>query len=185
MGSGSMATIWDTFLSAIWEVQNDGLDQDSAQGESFLTRKGVTRMSWDYARHQGIVPDVPLEQATTDQLATVLRMNFWNAMQCDRFCNAGAAGIAVVLGNIAMMSGVGRATRILQQVAGTVQDGLLGPKTVAAALAKDHDQMVGKLTDAYVAFLRGLNTWATFGRGWLRRVEEFERLALATQASHA
>ena len=59
--------------------------------------------------------------------------------------------------------------RELQPIDGARRwDGVIGPKTVAAAKA----YLGVRLTDMRLGFLKGLPTWGTFGRGWANRVND-------------
>jgi lysozyme family protein len=77
----------------------------------------------------------------------------------------------------AVNSGPGRAAMLLQQAIGVWPDGVIGPKTMAAIKATDAKATVDRFCDLRLAFLRGLPTWPTFGKGWERRVEDVRRQA--------
>jgi lysozyme family protein len=66
---------------------------------------------------------------------------------------------------------------LLQQAIGVWPDGVIGPKTMAAIKAADAKATVDRFCDLRLAFLRGLPTWPTFGKGWERRVEDVRRQA--------
>jgi lysozyme family protein len=44
--------------------------------------------------------------------------------------------------------------------------------------ASSHAAIINAVCDQRMAFLRGLGTFATFGKGWTRRVTEVRALAL-------
>jgi hypothetical protein len=75
-------------------------------------------------------------------------------------------------------SGIGRAARVLQRLVGAGVDGEIGSETVGATLRVDPKTLVGQICDERLAFLQGLSTWGTFGRGWSRRVQEVRSAAL-------
>jgi lysozyme family protein len=70
--------------------------------------------------------------------------------------------------DFAVNSGVSRASKYLQSMVGVTQDGVIGPKTIAAAKA----YLGVRLTDMRLGFLKGLPTWVTFGRGWANRIND-------------
>ncbi|MGT2468613.1 putative peptidoglycan-binding domain-containing protein [Mesorhizobium atlanticum] len=82
-----------------------------------------------------------------------------------------------------MNSGPGRAAKYLQAVLGVVQDGRIGPATLAAAGAKPAGVVIDALCDARLAFLEKLPTWPSFGRGWSVRVASVRRQALLISAA--
>jgi lysozyme family protein len=60
----------------------------------------------------------------------------------------------------------------MQKAIGSTPDGAIGPKTMAALKAANQSELVAKFSDEKEAFYRALPTFATFGKGWLRRVAE-------------
>ena len=70
---------------------------------------------------------------------------------------------------------------IAQKVASATQDGAIGPKTIAAIEAvidtKGADAFITNYSEERELFLRSLPTFDTFGRGWVRRVDEVEAYA--------
>lgn len=61
--------------------------------------------------------------------------------------------------------------RYAQIVAGVSSDGILGPQSLAAIDAMNPAKFVDALCAQRMRFLRGLDTWGTFGIGWSRRVD--------------
>jgi lysozyme family protein len=45
---------------------------------------------------------------------------------------------------------------------------MIGPKTILAT----RSYLGNKITDKRLGFLKGLSTWATFGRGWSNRIND-------------
>ena len=76
-------------------------------------------------------------------------------------------------------SGTGRAAKALQRIAGVEADGAVGAATVAAVKKMDAKVVIKKMAIMRESFYRNLNTFATFGRGWLRRNEETLEVALS------
>lgn len=90
------------------------------------------------------------------------------------------SGIDYAVFDFAVNSGPARAAKYLQAILGVEQDGRVGPKTIAAAKAKDGRAVVNGLCDARIAFLKRITSggkllWNTFGKGWDRRVAEVRR----------
>jgi lysozyme family protein len=44
---------------------------------------------------------------------------------------------------------------------------------------QDAADLINEICDGRLAFLKGLNTWPTFGKGWSRRVADVRKHALA------
>jgi len=78
----------------------------------------------------------------------------------------------------AINSGPGRAAKFLQSCVGVDPDGGIGPKTLAAVNSFDPKQLVEDYSKRRLSFMMDLPTWGTFGKGWSRRVNEVEQVAL-------
>jgi hypothetical protein len=113
-------------------------------------------------------------KAPDDQVAAIYRQKYWDAMNCDQL----PAGIDYCVFDYGVNSGIGRAPKILQRILHVADDGKIGPNTIAAAKAANAAKVIGAICDERMAFLRGLSTWGTFGRGWSRRVSEVRDAAL-------
>lgn len=174
---------WDAALAFVWRPENDGADNNGAPGEAFITRWGITQSTWEHAQDEGIVPDdVDLTQAIKSEFATILRVLYWNVCECDRMSAAGAKGAALMVFNMAMVAGVGRAARLLQRVVGVTADGQIGPQTLAAVVAhSDHQALILALEKADDIFFSECAQAGRFLRGWTRRVADARVAALALE----
>jgi lysozyme family protein len=81
--------------------------------------------------------------------------------------------------DLAVNSGVGRAAKYLQEIAGVTADGVIGPKSLEAIKACDPQELTDALCDKRLEFLKRLPTFATFGKGWSRRVAEVKEKAMS------
>ena len=82
------------------------------------------------------------------------------------------AGISYLLFDFAVNAGVGRSIKTLQSAIGVTSDGGFGPMTMAAVQAIDPKELIERFSQAKEDFYRSLQTFATFGRGWLNRVAD-------------
>jgi lysozyme family protein len=163
-------------LTFVWQPQFDSPSQDvhDEQGDSGgLTNGGVIEATWLDAVQRGLVSG-SLRDATRDQLATVLRDEFWGPA-CDALPN----GIDVMLFNGRMMSG--HYPRLFQSCLGFMGedvDGDIGPVTQGAARTAAPATLVNALSGAHYAYLSGLSSWAEFGHGWATRLQAARSMAL-------
>lgn len=163
-------------LSLVLKHEGGWSDHPSDPGGA--TMKGVTLATFrKYVKPSGTKTD--LRNITDDQLATVYRRHYWDAV-------AGAElpdGVDYAVFDFAVNSGPSRAAKFLQDVAGVTQDGRIGPATLKAIRAKMHATVIHELCDDRLAFLKRLKTWGTFGKGWSRRVTEVRSEALKMAAA--
>ncbi|MGR3495235.1 glycoside hydrolase family 108 protein [Citreimonas sp.] len=105
----------------------------------------------------------------------VYRRFYWDKVEADLL----PVGVDYAVADYAVNSGVSRASKALQGIVGVKQDGVIGPKTLAAVNGRDPAALVNALCDQRMRFLRALSHWGTFGKGWTRRVDGVRADALA------
>jgi lysozyme family protein len=145
-----------------------------------MTNLGVTAREW--AAWKGIPLSLVsakmmqgLTQADTDPL---YRQRYWNMVDGDFL----PAGVDALLMHFEVNAGAVAATE-LQALVAVKQDGVIGPRTLAALAT--YTGYVGTKTalqaigNAQAAHYRTLAQFSIYGKGWLNRVNSF--LALAFQ----
>jgi lysozyme family protein len=141
------------------------------------TNYGITKRVLEaFLGHAVSVDDVrsmPLATANA-----IYRANYWNLTHCALL----PSGVDLMVFDFGVNSGTSRAAKALQGIVGVPMDGAIGPATVAAA--RNAVDVIDALASARLAFLRSLETFATFGKGWTARVNEVHTDALAMQAGH-
>lgn len=138
------------------------------------TNKGIIQRTYDSWRDRQGQPRQSVRNITDAEVAAIYRRDYWDAIKGDDL----PAGVDYCVFDFAVNSGINRAAKYLQAAVGVAQDGAIGPATIAAAKAQDAAKLVNAICDRRMAFLRGLGTFATFGKGWTRRVTEVRALAL-------
>lgn len=129
------------------------------------TNKGITIATYRrYIKRRGTVDD--LKAMTTAQATTVYRLQYWDAVQADHL----PIGVDYAVADYAVNSGPARAAKALQLILGVKTDGKIGPVTLTAARQMAPGDLVDHLCDQRIRFLRRLETWPTFGKGWTSRV---------------
>lgn len=148
-------------------LKSEGGWSDNAADPGGATMKGVTLAN--FRRFvKGDATKADLKKITDEQVATVYRRFYWDAI-------AGAElpdGVDYAVFDFAVNSGPGRAAKYLQAACGVgiVQDGRIGPATLAAVRAKPAGVLIDTICNARLKFLERLPTWPKFGNGWQRRV---------------
>lgn len=140
------------------------------------TNKGVTQRVYDAYRLNKGLHTQSVRYITDREVADIYRNQYWHAVRGNDLPD----GIDYAVFDYAVNSGPGRAIRDLQRVIGEAQDGIIGQRTLARANgANDREGLIHDYLDRRLAFLRGLKTWRTFGRGWASRVASVRVHALA------
>lgn len=111
---------------------------------------------------------------TVAKVAPIYEARYWRAAGCDRL----PKGLDYAVFDFAVNSGPGRAVKVMQSAAGVVPDGAVGPKTLAAVERVGAAEMVRRVQQRRENFLRSLGAFRTFGKGWMRRVDDVTRQAL-------
>ena len=84
------------------------------------------------------------------------------------------AGVDLCVVDCAVNAGPGRAAIFLQQAVGAKADGQIGPGTLKAVSEYDPKKIIEKFCDLREAHYKSLPIFATFGKGWMRRLDETE-----------
>jgi lysozyme family protein len=130
-----------------------------------MTNLGVTKRVWEewVGRESN---EKEMRSLTSEMVEPLYKRKFWDACKCDEL----PSGIDYLVFDFAVNAGVGRSAKILQTAVGVTPDGGIGPITVAAVNAIPEAELVEKFSQAKEDFYRSLNTFETFGKGWLNRV---------------
>ena len=154
-------------------LKHEGGWSDHADDPGGPTMKGVTLANFRrYVKADATKDD--LRRISDAQLAAVYRRFYWDAVHGAELPD----GVDYAVFDFAVNSGPGRAAKYLQGVVGVAQDGRIGPATISATKARKPATVINDLCDKRMAFLRGLKTWPTFGRGWTARVSGVRAEAL-------
>lgn len=137
------------------------------------TNMGITRRTlaaWRKVAPWQALPKSAVATLGRQEATAIYRANYWQRCRCDAI----PAGLDLALFDFAVNSGPERAVKTLQSLLGTVQDGVVGPNTLAALKARIAIVGVSALIDALCArrlsFLQKLAAALVFGAGWSRRV---------------
>jgi uncharacterized protein (TIGR02594 family) len=105
-----------------------------------------------------VIPDVDVE--------AIYRRNYWGPASCDDLPEP----LAIYLFDTAVLHGVPKAIKYLQEALGVKVDGVIGPKTIAAAKGSNLAAVLPRYRDIRLRQLQKSKNWDTFGKGWAARV---------------
>jgi len=121
-----------------------------------LTNFGISQRAY---------PGLDIRNLTREQAAAIYHRDYWLPVKGDEL----PPEVATVLFDMAVNMGVSRAVRLLQRSLNVPQDGLLGPRTIAACRDGGKRDLVANLTAERLLAYTGMRGFDTFGRGWTRR----------------
>ncbi len=145
---------------------NDPVDRGGA------TNKGVTQATFDRWLTSSGEATRPVKEITDDEVEAIYHRDYWLAAKCDAL----PWPVSLAHFDAAVNHGVGRACRLLQEALDVPADGIVGPKTLAAAAAADPRSLVNRLLWVRLGFYHTISegNQVKFLRGWLRRVLHLE-----------
>lgn len=125
------------------------------------TMYGVTKRVARAHGYTGSMRNLPL--ATAEAIA---EKSYWDAIQGDKL----PAAVAWQVVDAAYNHGNRQAVKFLQRAIGASDDGIIGPRTLAAVEATDQNDIILLFLAERLQFFTNLRTWSVFGRGWSRRI---------------
>ena len=156
---------WDASFEMV--LAHEGGYTNDPRDPGGRTNLGVTQRAWEgYVGKP--VDEVFMRKLTPEVVKPFYKAMYWDKIKGDQLPN----GVDYAAYDLAVNSGVGRAAKYLQEIAGVVADGVIGPKSLEAIKVCDPEQMVMALCDMRLDFLKRLPTFETFGKGWTIRVAE-------------
>ena len=161
---------WENSFQMV--LKHEGGFVNNPKDPGGMTNLGVTKAAWE-AYWNRSSSEAEMRSLTPNIVKPFYKAMYWDKIKGDQL----PAGVDYAAYDLAVNSGVGRAAKYLQQIAGVVADGAIGPKSLEAIKACDPEQVVDALCDMRLDFLKRLPTFETFGKGWSRRVAEVKAKA--------
>lgn len=121
------------------------------------TKYGITKRSY---------PGEDIAGMTLERAKQIYYRDYWGPAGCDVVPD----GIKFDLFDMAVNAGVKPAVKTLQRAAGETVDGVLGPRTITAATSMPAPRLIARFNGHRLHALTDLETWASFGKGWARRI---------------
>lgn len=131
-----------------------------------MTNLGVTKKVWD--KYVGYTSsEAEMRALTPEVVAPLYKAQYWGSIGDEL-----PKGVDYLYFDFGVNAGPSRAAKTLQNALGVVADGVIGPNTLKAIKEADPVSLIDKFTHAKEVFYQSLPTFATFGKGWMRRVQE-------------
>ena len=166
---------FDAALKAI--LKHEGGFVNHPKDPGGMTNLGVTKKVWEEWVGR-TVDEKAMRALTPEAVAPMYKKKYWDAVKADEL----PTGLDYLMFDFAVNAGPGRAIQTMQKALGTKPDGVIGPKTLVALKAADPTDLIAKFSMEKELFYKALPTFATFGKGWLRRVDETKSHAVTMLA---
>jgi len=167
-----MRTNFATVMPYIFQEEGGYVDNPADPGGA--TNMGITlRTLASWTGHSESPQDV--KNLTKDTATEIYKKQYWDKIDGDSL----PSGVDYAMMDFAVNSGPTRPIKMLQQILGVRQDGIIGPTTFDVLTTRSAQDIINRLCDERAAWLRGLTAAATFGKGWQARVERVRSRALA------
>jgi lysozyme family protein len=133
------------------------------------TNLGVTQRVWEEWTGKPAT-ETDMRSLTVEMVSPLYKKRYWDAVRGDDL----PSGVDLCVFDCAVNAGVGRASKFLQQAVGVTADGQIGPATMAAVAKKEPVSIIADFCHLREAHYKSLSTFATFGKGWMRRLDSVE-----------
>jgi lysozyme family protein len=154
---------WEEALRHILKYEGGYVNHPADPGG--MTNLGVTKRVWEEWTGDPAT-EADMRALTPEMVGPLYKTRYWDAVRGDDL----PSGVDLCVFDCAVNAGVGRASKFLQQAAGVTADGQIGPKTISAVTSKPADEIIEAFCALREAHYKSLNTFDTFGKGWMRRL---------------
>jgi lysozyme family protein len=155
-----------------WEGSRFTNDPDDHGG---ATRFGIIQREYDAFRRRLGLQVRSVESIAMDEVRAIYRRRYWEAVQGDDL----GVPLDIAAFDTAVLMGVGRSIRFIQQSLDVGVDGAIGPETLGALADADGADVAASLMDLRETRLRAIvaadSTQGKFLRGWLNRLNDLRR----------
>ena len=166
---------FDACLKVI--LHHEGGYSNHAADPGGRTNLGVTQRTYEeWVGHP--VTEAIMRGLNVSHVRALYKAKYWDKVHCEAL----PAGLDLCVFDFSVNAGTGRGAKFLQRLVGAGDDGIIGPRTLSlveqTVRGRGVDHCIMAYQDARRDYYRRLNTFNTFGRGWLRRVAEVEDSAI-------
>ena len=162
------------FKSLEMVLHHEGGFVDHKDDPGGATNKGITHKTYADFLGRPLEDVSELKNISEEHVQLIYKNGYWDKIKGDEL----PSGVDFCVFDWAVNSGPGRAAKALQKIVMVSQDGAIGPKTLIAVSEMTPTEIIENMTKQRIEFYKGLNTFDTFGRGWLRRAKETRDFAL-------
>ena len=159
----------DNYLKALSLVlKHEGGYVNDPQDPGGATNKGITQKTYDAWRVRETLSKRSVRLINFWEITEIYRKQYWDKIKGDDL----PLGVDYCVFDFAVNSGTDRAAKYLQRAVGAVEDGQIGPNTLAKVASRPDDIVIDFVCDERLAFMKRQPTWEHFKNGWSERVKE-------------
>jgi lysozyme family protein len=158
-----MRTNFEDALAALLKSEGGYIHHPADPGG--MTNLGVTKRVWEEWKGHA-VDEAEMRALTPEKVGPLYKAKYWDMVHGDQL----PSGVDLCVFDCAVNSGVKRASKLLQRAVGVDDDGVIGRATLAAVEDISAEEVIDRFCAERLSFLEALPTFATFGKGWSRRV---------------
>lgn len=136
------------------------------KGELKGTRWGISAMAY---------PHLDIRNLTLADAKAIYLRDYWRKASCDLL----PQGVAFIVFDISVNSGVKQAIKFLQASVGATADGIVGSKTIQAVNRSKPETIIREICNRRLQFYKSLSTYKIYGRGWTNRLISTRKQALS------
>lgn len=151
----STPSAFEQALAFVLEHEGGYVDDPRDPGRE--TNYGISKRAY---------PNEDIENLTIERASEIYQADYWHKSHCDELPEP----LALAVFDTAVNMGVGVAAQLMQRALRVSVDGIVGPKTLAAAKEADPAQVVQEFLSWRLRRYSGLYGSPTYMCGWSRRV---------------
>jgi len=141
---------------------------------------GLTQAAYAAWRNKQHLPVQSVRLATDEEIGDIFRDQYWTPVRGNDLWS----GLDMLVFDICVNMGAGRAAKILQRAVGATPDGWIGLETIAAVQrVNNREAVLAAVHQGRLGFWRSLPIWRYFGTGWTNRENDVYARAKAMLAS--
>lgn len=171
---------WDECFAILLKAEGGYTDTPHDKGNRLpdgrmgATNFGVTQANWEKWIGRQVTKEEMRDLKISD-VQPFYKAWYWDKVKGDDL----PYGVDLSVFDFGVNAGIGRSAIRLQQIVGTTPDGAIGPKTLAAVNSTNTRDIIERFAEARESYYRGLDDFNRWGKGWLNRTKEIEKLSLA------
>lgn len=177
--------------SLAYVLRSEGGYVNNAADKGGPTNRGITQATYDKWLASHHLQSESVARISGVEVEAIYHAFYWQPIRGDDL----PAGVDYATFDFAVNSGdslaekdlqhdinINRAKLFVQRSAGVVEDGVIGPVTLAALQGIPATDLIDTLCDERLEFLKGRSNFNVFGKGWLNRVASVRVQAKAMAA---